>query len=602
VSRITTLPASATRPSGALIASGVFALLVVATVGAFFVTTRLKRSAPVVNSVTFASYLSPNGDGRRDYVDIAFRTKRPDEVTVSIVDKEGDDAVTLLRDVQLAKGRHRFRWDGRLSNGTVAPDGEYRLRVGLRRQARTLTSPRKLFVDTKPPRPIVRYVSPDAISPDGAGTANHAVLRFDGPSRRRPTLLVFHSRLGTLRLVARRRGNSDSQLLRWDGRVGLGSHSRKAPSGNYLMMVRTRDAAGNVGPPRPPTRVRVRGHPGVRVRYIEARGPLRPVQAGARVPFVVSSDGRRYRWRVRRLGSSRSLQRGSSRSQDLVFNAPRGRTGVYLLDLRVGQHRYETPFAVQSQRRSKLLVVLPAITWQGRNDLDSNGDGFGDLIPEDESVPLLRPFTGKGLPPAFGAREAPLLIALDREHQRYDLTTDVALAGETNRQTIGRRGLLFAASPRLYSPAVARLVRSHVRAGGRVAWLGTEGFTQPVELAGNRLETLPTPSARRNAFGERLRPRVRDAALTVLGDRIDFFTGAGDVFGPFPALEPSEQLGRGDRLLAAAGNEADRPAVAVYRQGKGIVARVGVDGFARSALQSPGAARIMRRLWTLLSQ
>jgi N,N-dimethylformamidase beta subunit-like protein/flagellar hook capping protein FlgD len=590
------------RHSGALIASAVFALLVVATVGAFFVTTRLKRSAPVVNNLTFARYLSPNGDGRRDFVDIALRIRRPDEVTVSIVDKAGNDAVTLLRDARLARGLHRFRWDGRLSSGAVAPDGQYRLRVGLRHQARTLTSPRKLFVDTKPPRPIVRYVSPDAISPDGAGTANHAILRFDGPSRRRPTLLVFHSRLGTLRLVARRRGHSDSQLLRWDGRVGLRGSRSRAPSGNYLMMVRTRDAAGNVGPPRPPTRVRVLGHPGLRVRYIEARGPLRPVRAGDRVAFVVSSDRRRYRWRVRRLGSSRILQRGSSRSRDLTLHAPRGRTGVYLLDLRVGQHRYQTPFAVQSQRRSRLLVVLPAITWQGRNDLDANGDGFGDLLPEDESVALLRPFTGKGLPPAFGAREAPLLIALDREHQRYDLTTDVALAGGTSRQVLGRRGLLFAGPPRLYSLAVGRLVRSYVRAGGRVAWLGTEGFTQPVKLAGDRLETLPAPSARRNAFGERLRPRVRDAALTVLGDRIDFFAGAGDVFGPFPALEPSEQPGPGDRLLAAAGNEADRPSVAVYRQGKGIVARVGVDGFARSALQSPVVARIMRRLWTLLSQ
>jgi len=182
-----------------------------------------------------------------------------------------------------------------------------------------------------------------------------------------------------------------------------------------------------------------------------------------------------------------------------VLHAPHGRTGVYLLDLRVGHHRYETPFAVQSRRRSRLLVVLPALTWQGRNDLDANGDGFGDLIPEDSSVGLLRPFTGSGLPPAFGAREVPLLLALDREHQRYDLTTDVALTDDANRQTIGRRGLLFAGSPRLYSPEVARLARSHVLSGGRVAWLGSEGFTQPVKLAGDRLETLPAPSARRNA-------------------------------------------------------------------------------------------------------
>ena len=402
------------------------------------------------------------------------------------------------------------------------------------------------------------------------------------------------------------RGGAGVQVLRWDGRVGLRGRSRRAPSGNYLLMVRTRDAAGNVGPPRPPTRVRVTGHPGVRVRYIEARGPLRPVQAGSRVRFAVSNDGRRYRWSVRRLGSSRSLQRGSSRATELEVRAPRGRTGVYLLVLQVGNHRYETPFAVQSRRRGPLLVVLPAITWQARNDLDADGDGFGDLLPEDESVGLLRPFAGEGLPAAFSAREAPLLLMLDRDHRRYDLTTDLELAGSAasggSRSAIGSRGLLFAGSPRLFSPEVARLARSHVRAGGRVAWLGADGFTQPVSVRRDVLHALPAPSADRNAFGERLGLKVRNAALTVLGDRIDFFAGGADVFGPFPALEPSERLPAGARLLAAAGHEAGRPSVVVYRQGKGVVARVGADGFARTALQSPDVARIMRRLWTLLSR
>jgi hypothetical protein len=585
----------------------VFALLVIATVAAFFVTTRLKRSAPVVNSVTFARYLSPNGDGRRDYVDIAFRMKHPDEVTVSLMDSDGDEAVTLLRDVELGKGLHRIRWDGRLTGARdgVAPDGVYRLRIGLRRQGRTVTSPRKLFVDTKPPRPIVRYVSPDAISPDGAGSGNSATLRFDGPSRRRPVLLVFRSRSSSLSLVARRLGRSNSPLLRWDGKVGLGGQSRRAPSGNYLLMVRTRDAAGNAGPPRPPTRVRVKGHPGVRVRYIEGRGPLRPVEAGSQVAFDISNDGRRYDWSMRRLGSSRAVKRGSSRARTLELRAPRGRTGVYLLTLRVGQHRYETPLAVQSRSHGRLLVVLPTLTWQARNDFDANGDGFGDLLPEDESVGLERPFAGRGLPPAFGAREAPLLLMLDRAHQPYDLTTDLEL---TERVRAGgdpvtsRRGLLFAGPPKFFSLEVARIARSHVRAGGRIAWLGTGGFTQPVGVRRQEAHVLPLRSAVRNALGERLRIDVRNAALTVLGDRIDFFAGGADVFGPFPALEPSERLPAGASLLAAAGHEAGRPSVVVYRQGKGVVARLGVDGFAQRALQSPDVARIMRRLWTLLSR
>jgi hypothetical protein len=33
-----------------------------------------------------------------------------------------------------------------------------------------------------------------------------------------------------------------------------------------------------------------------------------------------------------------------------------------------------------------------------------------------------------------------------------------------------------------------------------------------------------------------------------------------------------------------------------------VVARVGVDGFGRALRNSPAAARIMRRLWALLSR
>lgn len=118
----------------------VFAGLVVATFAAFFVTTRLKRAAPVVEQVTFRRSFSPNGDGRFDVALFAFRLRRSDDVTVSIVTRDGDEVLTLAEDVPLARGRrHRFRWDGHNSAGRVAPDGEYHLRVGLRHQGRTVT-------------------------------------------------------------------------------------------------------------------------------------------------------------------------------------------------------------------------------------------------------------------------------------------------------------------------------------------------------------------------------------------------------------------------------------------------------------------------------
>lgn len=588
--------------SPAFTAPLVFGLLVVATVAAFFVTTRLKRSAPVVETLTFARHLSPNGDGRLDFVDIGFRIKRVDEVTLSVVDAEGDEVATLALDRELPPGRHRFRWRGRTSAGVVAPDGEYRVRVGLRRQGRSITSRRKVFIDTVAPQPVVRFVSPSIITPAGVSTPRPATLRFDGPRRARPTLLVYRTDVTRPRLVARRVGRRRSAELSWDGLTG--PDDRPAASGNYLLVVRVRDAAGNVGPARlPPRRGSIEGHPGVVVRYLAARGPLEPVPAGATARFSVAAAGRRYRWRVRRLGSNRTLDHGSSRARALRLRAPRGRSGVFLLNLRVGAHRYATPFAVQGRRRGRVLVVLPVVTWQGRNELDANGDGFSDLLPEDRTVSLRRPFAHSGFPPGFTAREAPLLLELDRARRRYDITTDLALASGRARPPIRYRGVLFAAAPRFFARGLGHLASAYVEAGGRLAWLGTRGFSTTVRVGSTQIETLPgASSGGRSPLGERLRARQARGPLAVLNDRIQFFSGVGDVFGPFPALEQSRALPPGARLLASAGHEAARPSLVVYRLRRGVVARVGVDGFARAGLDSPDVARIMRRLWLLLSR
>src|SRR2546421_8929139 len=106
------------RPRQLSPAALVFAALVVATVGAFFVTTRLKRSTPVIESLTFNRHFSPNGDGRLDTVVFALRLRRTDDVTVSVVSRDGTTVRTLADDLSVRKGRrYRFRWDGRNDGG-----------------------------------------------------------------------------------------------------------------------------------------------------------------------------------------------------------------------------------------------------------------------------------------------------------------------------------------------------------------------------------------------------------------------------------------------------------------------------------------------------
>jgi hypothetical protein len=249
-----------------------------------------------------------------------------------------------------------------------------------------------------------------------------------------------------------------------------------------------------------------------------------------------------------------------------------------------------------------VLVVLPATTWQARNPTDVDGDGFADTLPENQTVAVHRPFAGEGLPFGFGADAAPLLIALDQFHLRYDLTSDLAIEQGLSNFSNRYRGVLFVGAPRFFGFRTGKLFQSYLRDGGRLAWIGTGGLTQPTQVTkGSMLIAHNGVSTTRNLLGERLRPFPTGGPLTVLSDRIQFFEGTSGV-GVFSRLEQSVRLPPGAKLLASAGDGPDRPSLVVYRRGRGVVARVGVGGFARAAPSSPSVARIMRRLWTLLSQ
>jgi hypothetical protein len=303
---------------------------------------------------------------------------------------------------------------------------------------------------------------------------------------------------------------------------------------------------------------------------------------------------------MRRLGARRTLDRGSSRAAALTVRAPRGRAGVALLSVRVGSHRYTTPFAVRSRGRERVLVVLPAATWQSRNPLETDGDGYPDLLPADRRVDAQRPFAGDGLAPGFVPDQSGVLRFLDQERLRYELATDVALAGSREVALDRYTGILFAGAPRFAPARVEQLLRAYVQAGGRLAWMGRRGFEWAVLARGSRLERGRGP--RDVAFAERVRLERESVPLAVLGDQLGFFASVPGSFGPFGPLEESVRLSRRARPLASAGTGAERPALVVYRTGSGIVARVGIEGFGRALRTSPVAGRIMRRLWVLLSR
>jgi hypothetical protein len=142
----------------------VFALLVVACFVAFFLTQHLKHTPTAVQLFKLTPRFSPTPSGHIKQERISFRLARADEATVSIVDSAGAEVARLLHNHPVQRYKQlSLRWSGRLGTahgyalvagpngrsairprltGPLAPAGEYRVRVTLREQRRTVLSPR----------------------------------------------------------------------------------------------------------------------------------------------------------------------------------------------------------------------------------------------------------------------------------------------------------------------------------------------------------------------------------------------------------------------------------------------------------------------------
>src|SRR3954463_4154490 len=83
----------------------VFALMVLATIAAFFATQQLKSEFPLV--IRFSAkpkQISPNGDRYRDVTTVGFDLSRPARVSFSILDSEGSEVRRLFEDRRLRGG------------------------------------------------------------------------------------------------------------------------------------------------------------------------------------------------------------------------------------------------------------------------------------------------------------------------------------------------------------------------------------------------------------------------------------------------------------------------------------------------------------------
>jgi hypothetical protein len=597
----------------------VFGGLVVATIAAFFITQHLKVSTPFVGGFPNPDPSAINPiDGRvclgskgiplshRSTAISFYLQNRSDDVNVYVVDDDGDIVDQVASGVHMKGGkhptRHLFSWDGRQSDGTVAPDGTYNFRVALIHQGRAINVGGPITVKTTPPHPVVTGVSPNLI-PQGS---TPVTIRFTGTERQQVTVLIYRTDLGSAPRLVDSFNTTRRHFVTWNGTIA----GTRAPAGTYLIGLRVTDVACNIGnfpavlPPPPGSTP----HAGLTVRYLAADPPPTPIEAGVSATVFVDSRTRPYRWTLSEYGVRKPIAVGHGTNPQLSMRMPRSRPGLYELYVRSGTNRTAVPLvsnAAGSGRRARILVVLPALTWEGQILGDEDGDGVPDTLDAGIPVSLHRVFAD-GLPAGLPDEEA-FLAYLNKAHLPYDLTTDLGLIEGDGPQLDGYKGVVFAGSERWVPASLVSSLQAYVQHGGNVLSLGLDSLRRRVALArsGSAITAAlhPTAAANPDALGANIGPVVRTGSgisILRISDQLGIFTTTSGVFQGFNSYE---QITPTVKTLSSAGpSSAPAVAIAGYKLGSGTVVEVGLVGFGSAIAHSVDAQEFINRLWSVLSR
>lgn len=553
-----------------------FGALVVATVAAFFVTQHLKVTTPLIagapapdpawiNPLDGVTCGPPDKRVNHRVMRISFYLlHRSDDVDVDIVDPGGAIVATLATDVYMRGGAHPvrtlFTWDGREDDGQIAPDGAYYIRVTLLHQGRTVEianaggTPEPVMVRTVAPDPVVTGVSPSTIPRSGAMSV---VIHYTGDEGRAGTVRLYRTGLaGGPKLIKSFPTPWNGASVVWNGTV---RGERPAPQGTYLIGLDVTDEACNTGrfPPVMPPPAGSTRHAGVTVQYLAASPPLTPVAPAARALVTVQAAQRGYSWSLERVGASSPVAGGSAHTPELSVPVPAGAGGLYELSLRSGDHATQVPIVAGAvEPASKVLVVLPALTWQGLNPVDDDGDGLPDTLAGGQAISLLRPLID-GLPAGWDD-EAGLLAYLDSAHLPYDLTTDLGLLAGRGPSLSDYRAVVLAGSERWLPRTLLSALGSYVQRGGNVLSFGIDSLRATVTVR------LPVAGSLRGATAS---DPSRSSGV--------------DAFGARPGAPLTHS-------------------VSDFRLGRGRVVEIDIERFGASLAHSSAARQVVRRLWTVL--
>ncbi|MHB8469890.1 MAG: FlgD immunoglobulin-like domain containing protein [Gaiellaceae bacterium] len=266
-----------------LLSTAVLAGLLIATAAAFAVTERLKLEKSPVYGTKITPRLSPTCGCASRRATILLKLRRRDTVTVTIRARNRSLVDTLAAGSAGPRGANVFHWNGRTGRGTPARDGTYFVEIHLAKQHRTLLLPNEIVLDTVAPEVSSAVAGRPAFSPDGDRHADAVSVRY---TLSEPAFLRVYV---DGRRIVKGRFHRPAGSFTWAGTLG----SRLLPPGTYVLSVGAVDLAGNRTPVERRARVRVE------LRYISlASRRIRGVRAGGRIEIGVSTDARRYGWRL----------------------------------------------------------------------------------------------------------------------------------------------------------------------------------------------------------------------------------------------------------------------------------------------------------------
>ena len=267
--------------------------LLVATAAAFAITEHLKLIKSPVYGTLVSKVFSPTCHCSTDTAAVRFRLRRADRVTVTIVDSDHHRVATVTPATgfpMIPRHAHTFRWDGRTSSGTLAPDGVYYPWLHLENGHHTYKFINRITLDTKVPA-VLSADSEKAVL--FAGPGRSIAIRY---ALSEPAHAVVY--LGNQQLVVGRPTRTHNRI-KWGGTIP--STGQAVPEGRYVLSIAARDDAGNETPRS------ARKHVTVVVRYIDLAPKRIAVRAGKGLTVRVETDASRYKWR---LGRQRGLRRG----------------------------------------------------------------------------------------------------------------------------------------------------------------------------------------------------------------------------------------------------------------------------------------------------